>query len=189
MVDSKPSQPPPLRALSKWKKCGYAALAFVLFFSLLEALLFLLGVTPSLYDEDPYLGFSGSTPLFVAKSGEPRMETARNKQRWFNYQTFLIDKAPDTLRIFCLGGSTTYGRPYEDPHSFCGWLREYLPEADSSKQYEVINAGGISYASYRLSHLMEELIEMFFVRLGKLSAFQEASHQRKACVIEESKHH
>jgi len=36
---------------------------------------------------------------------------------------------------------------------------ELLPEADKSKKWEVINAGGISYASYRVARVMEELLE------------------------------
>jgi len=38
-------------------------------------------------------------------------------------------------------------------------LRELLPAADGSRRWDVINAGGISYASYRVARLMEELIE------------------------------
>ena len=58
-----------------------------------------------------------------------------------------------------MGGSTTYGRPFDDATSFCGWLRELLPVADPSRQWELINAGGISYASYRVAALMEELAD------------------------------
>ena len=47
-------------------------------------------------------------------------------------------QAPETYRIFCLGGSTTYGRPYNDTTSFAGWLRELLPVADPQRRWEVI---------------------------------------------------
>jgi hypothetical protein len=47
----------------------------------------------------------------------------------FNAQQFPREKAPRTTRIFCLGGSTTYGRPYDDTTSFAGWLRELLASA------------------------------------------------------------
>ena len=57
-----------------------------------------------------------------------------------------MKKESGVTRIICLGGSTTYGRPYNDKTSFCGWLREFLPAVDPSRQWEVINAGGISYA-------------------------------------------
>ncbi len=56
-----------------------------------------------------------------------------------------------------MGGSTTYGHPYWDATSFAGWLRQYLPVVDPEHNWEVINAGGISYASYRVAALMEEL--------------------------------
>ena len=58
-----------------------------------------------------------------------------------------------------MGGSTTFGRPYDDATSFCGWLRELLPELEPAHEWEVVNAGGVSYASYRVSLLMEELVK------------------------------
>ena len=58
-----------------------------------------------------------------------------------------------------MGGSTTYGHPYDDATSFSGWLREFLPVVDGSQKWEVINCGGISYASYRVAALMDELVQ------------------------------
>ncbi|MCK6473943.1 MAG: tetratricopeptide repeat protein [Planctomycetes bacterium] len=151
--------PRPAPRLTWWKKALFAASAFVLFFAVLECALWLAGVKPVLYAEDPYLGFAGSSPLFVKNPGGSEMETAQNKLRWFNAQHFAARKPSGTRRVFCLGGSTTYGHPYEDPLSFCGMLRELLPAADPAHRYEVVNAGGISYASYRVARLMEELAQ------------------------------
>ena len=92
-------------------------------------------------------------------NGEPIFETSHNKIRWFNLQRFPARKAEGVTRIFCIGGSTTYGRPYDDRTSFCGWLRLFLPLVDPSRRWEVVNAGGISYASYRVARLMEELAD------------------------------
>jgi hypothetical protein len=47
--------------------------------------------------------------------------------------------------------------PQDDTTSFPGWLREILLSADSSKKWEVVNAGGVSYASYRVASLMDGL--------------------------------
>jgi len=146
--------------LPLWKKALFAALTTVLFFGLLELIFCLVGVKPLLYEEDPYVGFTSQIPLFVEQGGGgsgARMETARNKLRFFNKQQFSRRKNDEVTRVFCLGGSTTYGRPYDDATSFCGWLRELLPVADPSHDWELINAGGISYASYRVATLMEEL--------------------------------
>jgi tetratricopeptide (TPR) repeat protein len=143
---------------SIWKKLALSLIVTVGFFVLLEAVLTLVGVRPVLFEEDPYVGFSSTSPLFVegAGSGGAELVTAANKGTLFNRQRFPADKG-DAFRIFCVGGSTTYGRPYDDATSFCGWLRELLPAADPGRRWEVINAGGISYASYRVAILMEEL--------------------------------
>ncbi len=112
--------------------------------------------------DDPFVGFSEVHPLFVpgeALDGRSMMETAENKLRWFNKQQFPRRKEPGTLRIFTLGGSTTYGRPYADQTSFAGWLRILLEKSgDPQRSYEVINAGGVSYASYRVVNVLQELL-------------------------------
>jgi tetratricopeptide (TPR) repeat protein len=149
----------PASPLPLWKKLLFSVLATAIFFGGVELALALLGVEPVLYDDDPYVGFSSTVPHFVAASagGERVMETAGNKLRLFNPQSFAADKPDDVTRVFCLGGSTTYGRPYGDVTSFCGWLRELLAAARPERRFEVVNAGGISYASYRVALLMEEL--------------------------------
>jgi len=158
--------------LPAWKKATFAVVAVVGFFVALEVLLALAGITPILYTEDPYVGFAGRIPLFVeVPGGSPAyMVTAENKRGWFNDQSFSREKSSKTYRIFSMGGSTTYGRPYEDSLSFSGWLREFLNEADPNRDWEVINAGGISYASYRVAALMEELIryqpDLFVIYTG-----------------------
>jgi hypothetical protein len=161
------------RRLVWWKKVGFSLIATVGFFLILEAVLAVAGVRPLLYDEDPFVGFSGVVPLFVERTGEDGirvMATAENRLHLFNRQQFPVRKSPGTTRIFCLGGSTTYGHPYVDSTSFAGWLREFLPAADGSRRWEVINAGGISYASYRVTLLMEELVryqpDLFIVYCG-----------------------
>ena len=159
--------------LTLWKKGVFAVVTAALFFLLLEGLLALGGVRPVLYSDDPYVGFASNIPLFVPMreaDGTAHRVTAPNKLRWFNKQRFPEKKPPGSYRIFCLGGSTTKGRPYYDTTSFCGWLRELLPVADPSHPWELINAGGISYASYRVAALMEELIryepDLFLIYTG-----------------------
>ena len=87
-----------------------------------------------------------------------RFAASRNKLNLFNKQTFSQPKVAGATRIFCLGGSTTFGRPYDDTTSFAGWLREFAAAADSEGNYEIINAGGVSYASCRVARLVEELV-------------------------------
>ncbi len=150
-------------------RVAYGLLTSAIMLALVEGVLALAGVRPVAYERDPYVGFSSQMPLFV-RQGD-RWVTADNKLEYFNPQSFAAQKPDGTVRIFCLGGSTTYGRPYDDRTSFAGWMRTALPALDGSKQWEVINAGGVSYASYRVALVMEELLrhepDVFVVYTGQ----------------------
>lgn len=166
-----------------WKSLLTSLFAVILFFGLLEVVLVLFGVEPVLQSKDPFVGFSSNIPLFVEKTdseGQKIMTTSENKLMFFNKQQFPKEKKKETYRIFCLGGSTTFGRPYRDKTSFAGWLRELLPVADEQHHWEVINAGGISYASYRVVHLMKELAQyepdLFIVYSGHNEFLEERTY-------------
>ena len=150
------------------KKLLFAVTACVCILLLAEVTLAILGVKPMRFQSDPYVGFSARLPLFVRQ--QDMMVTAENKRRIFNYQQFPARKPENTFRIFCIGGSTTYGHPYMDSTSFCGWLRAMLPKAAPSREWELINCGGVSYASYREALLMEELTkyqpDLFIILTG-----------------------
>ena len=159
--------------LSPGKRIVFAALAVVLGLALSEGLLALLGVRPEMYQSDPYVGFRSNGPLFIEQIGANReacLVTAENRLEFFNRQQFPKQKAPGTFRLFSLGGSTTYGHPYDDATSFNGWLRVLLGTMAPDRHWEAINAGGISYGSYRVARLMEELIhyqpDLFVVYCG-----------------------
>ena len=153
------------------------------FFGASELILASMGVTPVLLTDDPFVGFAENVPQFVettAADGSVILRTANNKRGLFNNQEFPREKAGNGYRIFCMGGSTTYGRPYYDKVSFCGWLREYLKAADPLRNWEVINAGGISFASYRVAKLMGELKQyqpdLFIVYSGQNEFLEERSY-------------
>lgn len=172
----------PRRKTRLWQMILLPVLSIIIFFLLLEAGFTLLGVKP-ITQSDPFVGFSSGSPLFVGSrdsAGVERLTTARNKKDYFNQQSFQRHKGTNTFRIFTLGGSTTYGRPYDDATSFSGWLRELLPAVDKAKQWEVINAGGISYASYRVTRLMKELVEyepdLFIVYTGHNEFLEERTY-------------
>jgi len=179
--DSSPETP---RKVPLWQALVLPVAAVLVFFLLLEGGLTLLGVKPALQQEDPFVGFASNVPLFVPDPslGGEIFVTASNKLNFFNKQSFPRQKGPNTYRIFCLGGSTTYGRPYSDTTSFAGWLRELLPAADRTKNWEVINAGGISYASYRVAHLMEELVnyqpDLFIIYTGHNEFLEERTYSQ-----------
>jgi tetratricopeptide (TPR) repeat protein len=103
---------------------------------------------------DPYVGFSSIRPLFEVKNGSAF--TSPSRLRYFNEVSFPVAKAPGTMRIFAFGGSTTYGHPFDQRTAFPRWLEEFLKASCPDRNIEVINAGGISYASYRITPLVRE---------------------------------
>ncbi len=159
----------PPRSLGPGRKALYGSCAAAALLACLELTLGLLGIER----EDRFVAFAGRVPLFVesrAADGALWMETAPAKLRFFNAQRFRMSKPAGVRRIFCLGGSTTYGHPYDDRTSFCGFLRAFLRTADPEHGWEVINAAGISYASYREAALMQELAtyepDLFILHTG-----------------------
>ena len=166
-----------------FKNSLFTVIIVVAFFGALEAVLAVAGVRPLLLTEDPFVGFAENVPQFVPDTrpdGTAILRTARNKRILFNYQEFPLKKADNSYRIFCMGGSTTYGRPYFDNVSFCGWLRAYLQAADPTRNWEVINAGGVSFASYRVTRLMNELKQyqpdLFIVYSGQNEFLEQRSY-------------
>jgi len=157
-------------------------LAPLLLLILLETVLSLTGYRSPFEDEDPYLGFNSNSPLFekTTSGGVAVYATRSRKLRWFNHQEFLAEKPANCYRIFCLGGSTTFGRPYADATSFSGWLRLLLRSSDSSHVYEVINGGGVSYASYRVVNVMKEaaayMPDLFVVYTGHNEFLEERTY-------------
>jgi tetratricopeptide (TPR) repeat protein len=165
------------------KNLLFTLIIVVGFFATTELVLALAGVRPLLLSEDPLVGFAENIPQFIKarrKDGAEMYITPDNKLTLFNFQAFPVHKDKNAYRIFCVGGSTTYGRPYMDPLSFCGWLRWYLLAADPSRKWEVINVGGISYASYRVAHIMNELKDyqpdLFIVYSGQNEFLEQRSY-------------
>lgn len=139
------------------KKLLFGAITTVGLLLIFELTLALLGVKTVRQIRDPFVGFEASTPLFIRAAD--RYVTDSRKLSFFNEQRFDAAKDADTYRIFCLGGSTTFGRPYDHRTAYPQWLQAYLEQAHPDRKWQVINCGGISYASYRLALLCDELVQ------------------------------
>lgn len=161
-------------------------------FPLAEGICALLDVgRPSLHD-DPFVGFNEVHPLFELNADGTKYERSPARKQFFAYESFPATKAPSTYRIFCVGGSTVQGRPHSIPTSFTTWLKLALNEADSSKHWEVVNCGGISYASYRLIPIIEECLryqpDLFIVCTGVNEFLEDRSygHLKEKTAVAES---
>lgn len=150
-----------------------AVLIGIFGFFLLEGVLLICGVS-TLAEEDRFAGFSGYAPLFVEnqawQGGGQEYFLNPAKAEYFNEQSFFQPKPQQNFRVVALGGSTTYGRPWYGQTSFSHWLEVLLNRFDGQHQYEQINAGGVSYASYRVHRVMDEMIsydpDLFVVYSG-----------------------
>lgn len=173
----------PRRLIAAGKQLFFSLIIIVVFFGGLELILAVSGVKPILLTEDPLVGFSSNVPLFVEQrqnDGTIILKTAKNRLDHFNDQAFPKIRQKNTYRIFTVGGSTTQGRPFDHKVSFGGWLQAFLDEAEPGRNWEVINAGGSSYASYRVAKLMQELVQyqpdLFIVYSGHNEFLEERSY-------------
>ena len=118
----------------------------------------------------PAIGFAATHPLFELNGAGERFEIAKSRQAYFYPDSFAAQKSFNEFRIFCLGASTVQGRPYSIETSFTTWLELSLNAADPSRSWEVVNCGGVSYASYRLVPILKELLayepDMFVIYTG-----------------------
>ncbi len=137
---------------------------------------------------DPFVGFQEIRPLFVldaeGEHGPPgtRFHVAPGRRLFFADDSFLAQKPRNGVRIFCLGGSTVQGRPFSKETSFTAWLRLALEAADSRRTWEVVNCGGVSYASYRLVPILKECLsyqpDLFVICTGHNEFLEDRTYGR-----------
>lgn len=104
-------------------------------------------------------GFSSESHLFVPDPNDAKfMITNPNKEVSFQKQRFLATKPPDTFRIFFLGGSSVNYLNYEFPNLANRLASGFQVSNKEIKQVEIINCGGLSYGSHRLTLIANEII-------------------------------
>jgi tetratricopeptide (TPR) repeat protein len=144
-----------------WKavafRCGAVLLGLMPLIAV-EICLRALGLGKPTDFNDPFVGFSDIHPLFVLNKNAGTYEIPKSRQTHFQPESFAAVKPANEFRIFVLGGSTVQGRPWSIETSFTTWLELNLNAADPSRQYEVVNCGGVSYASYRLVPILQEVL-------------------------------
>ena len=157
----------------------------LLFFMLLEAGLGLAG-----YGEKERL------VLLRQDYGERYYQINRQvARRWFSGsaaslpdardEAFAYKKEAATFRIFCLGGSTTAGWPYQHNAGFPSQLQVRLSHLFPDRQFEVINLGISAINSYSVLDITGEVLryqpDLFLIYMGHnefYGAFGVASTQR-----------
>ncbi len=113
---------------------------------------------PVVFPIDPLVDLHHLRPLFTPNEDATRYSIGPERLQLFRPQQFVMPKPPGTFRIFALGGSTTQGEPYSTETAFAEWLRLDLEVASGGRTIEAINCGGLSYASYRVRAILDEVL-------------------------------
>ncbi|MEZ6138756.1 MAG: GDSL-type esterase/lipase family protein [Pirellulaceae bacterium] len=147
------------RSRRVWRFRIAAVMVGLLPIVLAEIGLRVLGEPPSATTSDPFIDVSQLKPLFVPADDPAELEIGQQRLNLFNQANFQRVKPAGTYRVFALGGSTTYGEPYNSPTAFPKWLQLNLQAAQPKRTVEVINCGGLSYASYRVLAILREVLQ------------------------------
>ena len=75
-------------------------------------------------------------------------------------QTFIKEKDANSIRIVCLGGSTTAGYPFEININFPYFMRRYLEDHLPDYTYEVINLGISAVNSHAVLDMCPDVAKM-----------------------------
>jgi len=109
---------------------------------------------------DRSFGFGQYQPLFIPNKDQTELRTSQNKSLYFGTQRFAKQKWKTEFRMFFLGGSTVRGRPFTVDTAFAKWVElELNARSPDNTTYQSINCGGLSYASYRLARINQEILQ------------------------------
>lgn len=111
------------------------------------------------FSVDPFVGFASLQPLFQRSADGLVYQTSQTRLGFFRSDSFAAQKPAGEFRIFVFGGSTVQGNPFSIETSFPEFLRLTLQSMDPTRHWEVVNCGGVSYATYRLLPVMEECLQ------------------------------
>ena len=143
----------------KGRRWGFRLAAIALSLTPIIALEIILRVTvappPS---QSPWVELHQLRPLFERDASTDRWRIPSSRSNFFRPASFSAEKIPGSRRVFVLGGSTVQGRPWSTESSFSTWLKLRLRASEPHRVYEVINCGGISYASYRVDKILDEVL-------------------------------
>ena len=174
----------PKKKRTGWRRLLFPLMAIMLGLIplvILELLLVVIGVGKPQSIDDPFVGFSKAYSLFELDAEASKYETSHAKRLFFGIQSFAKKKPDDGFRVFCLGGSTVRGRPYENDSAFTKWLELELAAGDPNHTYEAVNCGGLSYASYRLRQMLGEILsyepDLIVLATGHNEFLEDRSYQ------------
>ncbi len=102
-----------------------------------------------LYVPHPYLNKAPAAGLTLTAVHDERGERTISINAFgFRGREFQVPKSAGTYRIFCIGGSTTFGHAVSDDGTWPAVLEERLAKKHPERKFEVVNAGVPGYTSF-----------------------------------------
>jgi hypothetical protein len=174
------NQPPKRTSLRRWQLRLLALLLGCLPFLVAELALRASGLPPERPAVDPLVDLHHLEPLFQLSADGTTYSIPPERLNLFREARFAARKPAGTFRIFALGASTTQGEPYSTPTAFPAWLKIDLETATGGRAIEVINCGGLSYASYRVKAILAEVLgyapDLIVIYTGQNEFLEERSY-------------
>lgn len=142
----------------RWAFRAAAVLLGFLPWLVLETSLRLYGWPAQQEPLDIAIGFEATQPLWTPSADGEWLEISPARRFYFQYDKIPAQKLPSEKRVFVLGGSTVQGNPYTIETAFSTWARIALQTTNSDVDWTIANCGGMSYASYRLVPIVDEVL-------------------------------
>lgn len=121
--------------------------------------------------------------IFETVEGGARLRVRAPFRSSFHPLEFQAKKATGSIRILCLGGSSTFGFPLGSEAAFPHWLEALLEKFHPECKAEVLNLGAMSYGSQRISAALPEYLslspDVILIYSGH-NEFVERTHNRPA---------
>lgn len=148
-------------------RAGAGALVAVVALLVIEGACRLLGFgTPDPMD-DPARGFLPIGRLFTERTDEhgevvltvdgSRTKNVLGSRLQFNEMSVPAKKPPGETRIVCVGGSMTYGWPWDDRVSYPRLLEAGLRAMSPDRSFRVVNLGAPGWGTTRIALIADEI--------------------------------
>lgn len=158
----------------------YSALVALAVGALGEGALRLPWVTARLPPFDPSHGFAMDAGPFRVEGDV--VSLVPDAARTFNPVHLARARAAGSIRVVVLGGSSTYGFPYGDAVSHPRFLEHRLRAALPGADVEVVNLGGMSYGTLRISRMLGWVLrlepDLVIVDTGHNEFVERAAYER-----------
>lgn len=123
-------------------------------YGIISFILFVILVVNAEFMASEFLGFQYQT-------GEEPAKLQKKSHVWPDFKNRIDkvspEKQPDTVRIVCFGGSSTFGFPFKDPdYVYPAVLEKRLKERYPYRKFEVLNGGINGFTSFLIQKAFEQ---------------------------------